>query len=122
MRETWRIRAFIVGCGVFALAGSYLVLIPNLSPRERAWVYPAMPVAFSIGAGVSIAAALIDRRYPRWFARIKPGSLAVPSSALLAFLIFIADSWSLVFTAVLAGFTLPAATPLMRFQKPTKSD
>jgi hypothetical protein len=122
MRETWRIRAFIVGLGVFLLAGSYLVLIPDLPPKERAWVYAAVPVSFSLGLVVSVAALLLERRHPEWFARITPASLALPSSALLGFLIFIADAWMLILAAAMAGATVPAATPLARFQPPKKRD
>lgn len=122
MRKTWRIRAFIVGIGLFLLAASYLVFIPSFPPKEQAWVLAAVPVSFSVGVIFCIAGLLIERKRPHLFARITPSRLAVPSSLALGALIIISEGWLVVLGAAMAGVTLPIATPLARFPIPSGSE
>jgi hypothetical protein len=123
MRETWRIRAVIVGFGLGILAASYLILIPKVvPPGERGWVYAAVPISFTVGLIVGIAALLMERRNPRLFSRYTPDSLRLSMYGLLGVLMAISEKALVVIGAAMAGATLLAATPFMRFPSPGRSD
>jgi drug/metabolite transporter (DMT)-like permease len=122
MRETWRIRAFMVGVGVAVLAASYLIFIPRVPLRDRGWVNAAMPIFFLFGLLISIGALLMERRNPSLFARLTPTALRLPMYGLLGVLMALSETALVLIAAAMAGATMPAATPLMRLRRPSESD
>lgn len=118
MRETWRIRAFMVGMGVALLSASYLIFIARVPLRDRGWVNAATPVFFLFGLIISIGGLLMERRNPRLFARLTPTALRLPMYGLLGVLMALSETALVLVSAAMAGATMSAATPLMRFNAP----
>ena len=109
-----------LGFGALIVLGSYLVLIPDMAPKQRAWVAPAYPFVALVGLVGGLLGFAIERRRPSLFARVTPATLAVPSMGLLGVLMFVSPATLILAGAAAAGFTLVAATPWARFKPPVK--
>lgn len=122
MRQTWRLRALLLGIGVFVMAASYLLLIPNLAPSQREWVSNALPYCFLGGLLFGGLGLILDKRYPHAFRWITPATLGVPMVGLLGVLMAIESSALILLGAGMAGCSLLVATPWMRFAPPSPSN
>lgn len=120
MRETWQIRAMLLGIGVVLVGAAYLVLLPDLPPRRRDSVAEVIPLCILGGFLVGTIGLLAERRFPRLFARFTPATLAVPLLGLLGILMAISTSALILLGVGMAGSLLLVATPWVRFTTPTK--
>jgi MFS superfamily sulfate permease-like transporter len=117
MRQTWRIRAMLLGFGVVFMLASYLLFIPKMPPRQGDRVSSLVPVCVLGGLLLGIAVLIVDRRYPRLF-RYTPSSLKLASFGLLGLLMAISEAALVLVAAVATGVVLLVATPYMRFPAP----
>jgi len=117
MRQTWRIRAMLLGFGVVCMLASYLLFIPRMPPRQGDRISSLIPVCVLGGLLFGIALLFVDKRFP-WLLRYTPSSLKLASFGLLGVLMAISEAALVLVAAVMTGVVVLAATPYMRFPAP----
>ena len=109
--------------GAVIIAGSYLILIPDLPKRDQAWISKAIPISVVVGLIAGLMAVFAEKRWPRLFPnRFDPKNVRVWAYGLLGLLMLVSTKTLILGAASMSGTVLLAATPLLRFQPTGKLD